>query len=233
MRNVLMMCLVLVLFVVAGATAARADSLSIAASERGFVTIVTEFGTVLDFNNGASPSNNYLAGGLIGTIIPSTEAWRDWFEFSIPVLTGQTLTSATLSLDDPTPPNQAGEGHQGGTLTFSVYGLSGQPLLFTDVSATNFFGSSGTSASSPTVSITLNAAALAAIGAAQGGNIFIGGIDSGENVSGFDFGSSATATDNTVLNLQTSAVPEPASLLLAATGLLFLTGAGLIGKRLA
>lgn len=103
------------------------------------------------------------------------------------------------------------------------------------MSASNFFGSAGTSASSPTAVITLNAAALAAIDAVQGGNIFIGGIDSGENGSGTDFGSSATAADTTVLNLQTSAssVPEPSSLLLAAIGLLFLTGAGLIRKRLA
>lgn len=234
MRNALTMLLVLVLFAVAGATAARADSLSIAASERGFVSTEVEFGIVIQTNDGASPANNYLAGGLVSTILPSSIEWRDWFEFSIPTLTGETLTSATLSLDDPTPPNQSGEGHQGGPLTFSVYGLSGQPVLITDVSTSNSFGSAGTSTSSPTVVITLNAAALAAIGAAQGGNIFIGGIDSGEDGSGFDFGSSASAADNTVLNLQTSSssAPEPSSLLLAATGLVVLLGAGLIRKRL-
>lgn len=71
MQNALLMSLVLVLFAVAGATAAQADSLSIAASERGFVTKFVQGNTVGEFNNGASLTNSYLAGGLTGTIIPS------------------------------------------------------------------------------------------------------------------------------------------------------------------
>ena len=101
---------------------------------------------------------------------------RNWFEFAIPTLTGGTLTSATLNLDD--------SGHIGDDLTFSVYGLSNRPLAFNDVTGNPYGSVTTTDASTgTTITITLNAAALAAIGAQQGGDIFIGGIDSGENDS--------------------------------------------------
>lgn len=176
---------------------ASADDFSINDSEEGWVCNGACAG-----NNGTDPNNNYIAGVLTG------DQYRNWFEFSIPTLTGGSLVSATFEV------NEGGSSHMGGSLTYAVYGLSAQPLVFTDVSASNPFGSVVTTNASngTTLDITLNAAALAAIGAAQGGNIFIGGIDSGELASTdtFDFASEGAST---VLSLQTapSSVPEPSS----------------------
>jgi hypothetical protein len=164
--------------------------------------------------------------------------FRDWFEFAIPSLSGESLVSATLSLNDG--------GHSGNAQTFAIYGLSGQPLAFADVTTSNPFGSVATNnaSSGTTVTIQLDPAALAAIAAAQGGNLFIGGIDSGENVanpaSATDFvgdfeethngDPDPTETYNTVLNLTTSpaSVPEPSSVALLVTAAF---GAGLVGWR--
>jgi hypothetical protein len=145
-------------------------------------------------------ATNYVAGSAQFAI-----QFRDWFEFSIPTLTGGALSSATLELDEPA------DGHAGGSLTFAVYGLCARPFLFSDVTISNPFGSVGTSSASngTTVDVTLNAAALAAIGASQGGNIFIGGIDSGELSSSdaSDFGD--TLNQSTVLHLQTAPTATP------------------------
>jgi len=185
------------------AGAVSADTFNLTAIERGWVCSNTT--TCSGTNNGADPTNIYAAGVFVNTDL------RDWFEFSIPTLTGGPLVSATLNLAE------GSAGHNGGTLTFSVYGLSAQPMVFTDVTTSNPFGSVATSNADngTTVSITLNAAALSAIAADQGGNIFIGGIDSGENVAtpGADF--LGTAFVSSKLNLTTpgsAAVPEPSSL---------------------
>jgi hypothetical protein len=93
-------------------------------------------------------------------------------------------------------------------------------MVFTDVTTTNPFGSVVTSDASngTTVDIMLNATALSAISAAQGGHIFIGGIDSGELGGGYDFaftGNPEFPAFQTILSLTTT--PEPRSPLLLAT----------------
>lgn len=207
---------------------ASADVFDINASERGWVCSECGVG-----NNGASPTNNYLAG-----FVATSGHFRDWFEFDIPTLSGEAITSATLSL-------YAGV-HVGGDLTFAVYGLSGQPTVLTDVTSADPFGSIGTNSTSSgtTVTITLNAAALAAIAADQGGSIFIGGIDSGESspTSASDFGSTQDGTHfngsacpntggsghcATTLDLTTTSIvatPEPSSTLLLGAVLVILAG---------
>lgn len=175
-------------------------------------------------NNGADPQNNYIAGASSFSNGTNRAQFRNWFEFAIPDLSGESLVSATLRLDVG--------GHGGGALTFAVYGLRAEPLVFSDVITSNPFGSIATSDASTgtTLSITLNRAALSAIVAKHGGNLFIGGINSGENVQtspGFNFAgdfNSTDETDNTVLHLATAlivgaTVPEPNSMLLLATSL--------------
>ena len=216
-----------------GAVPVWASSISISASERGWVCgNGPNNNCPASGNDGAAPGNYYSAGAGSDSDNSNLAQVRDWFEFPIPSLTG-TLVSATLSLDDGS--------HEGGDLTFDVYGLSAQPLVFTDVTTSNLFGSVSTSNSSAgtTLTISLNAAALAAIGAAQGGNIFIGGIDSAETITDpgtvslgdfvGDFGSTANIPGfqsfNTDLNLTTTTaatVPEPSSLLLLASAALLL-----------
>jgi len=219
------MRLLLALACVITGVSAWADSFDIAASERGWVC--RPVNAVCSDNNGASAANNYSAGSAS---TPFTQ-FRDWFEFSIPTLTGGSLVSATLNLDEPGPPT---DGHTGGILRFEVYGLTAQPLVFTDVTKSDLFGSVFTSGADDdtTISIPLNAAALAAISADQGKDIFIGGIDSGENSStaAGDFGFTS-GHSNAKLDLTTATVPspspEPSSLILLAT----VIAAVLVGGR--
>jgi hypothetical protein len=179
------------------------------ASERGWVCTGPSSGCP---NNGADPGNNYFAG------FTSASQFRDWFEFTIPTLPG-SLLSATLNLDEPLL------GHDGGSLTYDVYGLTTQPMMFTDVTTSNLFGSVATSSASSgtTISITLDSAALAAIAMHQGGNIFIGGIDSGETSSTLagDFartgGLPPVGVTSLKLNTAPAPVPEPASIVLFAS----------------
>jgi hypothetical protein len=185
------------------AVSVLADSLDISASERGWVCSGSACSEADNFgqSNGDSAGNDYFAGSD-----GNGDELRDWFELSIPTLTGGTLTSATLELDEPA--TDPAPGHAGGSLTFVVYRLS--------------------AASGTTVDITLNAAALAAIGAAQGGNIFIGGIDSGK-LSFPSFAGDFAFTDSdysTVLQLQTtgSGIPEPNLVGLLTVMLVVLSG---------
>ena len=207
---------------------ASADVFDINAAERGWVCSACGFN-----NNGASPDKNYLAG--FDAAFPTQ--LRNWFEFDIPNLSGATITSATFSLYDGI--------HEGGGLTFAVYGLSAQPTVFTDVTSADPFGSVATNNASldTTLTITLNAAAIAAIEANQGGSFFIGGIDSGETSSSdaADFGSTQDGTHfdgsacpsaagghcATTLDFTTTSIiatPEPPPTLLTGAVLLILAG---------
>ena len=193
----------------------RADVFNITASERGWVCTISTILCPVS-NNGTNAANDYIAGSETN-LLGDEAQFRDWFEFAIPTLTAGTLTSATLNLDEP---SGSPGGHTDGLLTYAVYGSSGEPLVFTDVTTASPFGSVGTSSgdNGKTVTIALNGAALAAIDADQGSDIFIGGIDSGELSSStagdFGFTGPGSVTYNTVLSLQT--VPEPTSLFLLA-----------------
>ncbi len=189
---------------------AGAEVLFVNASERGSVDSDGS-------SNGASASNFFFAGFLF-------VQERDWFEFPIPALSG-TLVSGTLNLDQPQ------FGHQGGQLLYSVYALGSQPANFSDVNANaaTLYGSVSTDAATDgtAVSITLDAAALAAIAGSQRGDFFIGGIDSGENSGSFagDFASS----NNHQTFLELTTVPEP--FLLSAMVLMILAVTGLRCRR--
>jgi hypothetical protein len=83
----------------------RADTFNINASERGWVCSPSASCNSAGGagNNGALPGNNYFAGFFSFT----SGQFRDWFEFSIPTLTGGTLVSATLQHN---PGHHAGRG---------------------------------------------------------------------------------------------------------------------------
>lgn len=143
-----------------------------------------------------SSESSFIFAGFV------TSPERDWLEFAIPKLPS-TLASATLELFQPQ------FGHLGGTLTYSVYALAGAPGHFSDISASTLYGSVSTDAASDgtSVSIALTTAALNAIYADQGGDFFIGGIDSretGPSIAG-DFGGQP---GRNILKL--AVVPEPA-----------------------
>ncbi len=177
-----------------------ADVIFLDATERGWVS------NGLPNSNGSSPTNNYIAGEL------ASSEFRDWFEFSIPDFSG-SLVSATLMLAEPLP-----GGHMGGSLVYSVFGLTSQPMSFTDVTGSNLFGSAITNSTESEVDINLNSPALAAIASSQSHNLFIGGIDSGElGTETWDFGSSGNF--RTILKL--NSVPEPNTLGLVLLGLVF------------
>jgi hypothetical protein len=194
----------------------------IEASERGFVCNPSPS---CGDNNGASPTNNYIAGNL--QVL--NEQFRDWFEFAIPNFSGQTLASADLFLREPLAP----PGHSGGPLTYAVYGLSARPFVFTDVTTSKPFGSVGTSSADngTDVDIPLNVAALAAITAAEGENLFMGGIDSGElnALDAHDFARTQVLA-NATLSFVFQTVPEPNTILFLAT-ILGIFGIGLRKRR--
>ncbi len=215
----------LILALTALTVSAWADVFNINDSERGYVcSSTTTLFCPAAGNNGTSAGNSYIAGVVSNSSGTDLGEFRNWFEFSIPSLSGGSLVSASLSLDVG--------GHGGGNLSYAVYGLGGKPSIFTAVTTSNPFGSINTTNGSAgtTISIQLNAAALAAIVADQGGNIFIGGIDSGETVADpnivspstdfvGDFGNTlsqgppAGQSYNVVLDLTTApaSVPEPSS----------------------
>ena len=56
--------------------------------------------------------------------------YRNWFQFQIPKLAGP-LTSSTLTLPDRTRWN-------GADLKYTIYGLSAQPKVFTDIHGVSY-----------------------------------------------------------------------------------------------
>src|SRR5262245_7623514 len=86
--------------------AAQADVFDISAAARGWVCTGNSF-ICFGGNNGANPGGNYFAGSVADDRGPAQT--RNWFQFAIPDLSGATLVSATLRLNDV--------GHSGGNLT--------------------------------------------------------------------------------------------------------------------
>jgi hypothetical protein len=132
-------------------------------------------------SNGNSATNNYVAGDLLDTDF-APALFRDHFDFQIPNLNG-TLTGATFTLDNP-----ASQGHSGATNTYLVSGLGAFGSYgFANIGFGTPYGGAHISGGGP-VTISLDAAALANIAAAQGATFSIGGADSGENTfNTYDF----------------------------------------------
>lgn len=138
---------------------------------------------VTQANNGASPTNDIFAGS---SRLPNDQGqtldagvYRNWFQFAIPKFSAP-LVEATLTLPEPNRWNSD-------THSYTIYQLAGQPMNFTDIKATKPLGvlqTTGTSIGT-TIQLHFNADGLAAITAAQGGSLFLGGIDDGETLGGY------------------------------------------------
>jgi hypothetical protein len=192
--------------------AAQAVTLpAIPASGRGWVTNTGG-------NNGNIPGNNYLAGN------GGSDLFRNHFDFQIPAV-ANTLMGAILRLDNPAAPfdpDYNSDSHQGGTHNYAVYGIGPFGSYgFAGIGAGPLYGSE-TIAGNGTVFVYLNADAVFAISAAQGGTFSLGGVDSGETIFSLtqqevDF---ANSGGSFVTTLILSVVPEPSSLALGAFGLI-------------
>lgn len=144
--------------------------------------------------NGASALNNYIVGPYSG------DTFRDWFRFAIPNI--GPITSAVFSVN-------AGEIY-GTNVNVNFFDLAlgnapGTPAAaYADMGTGNLYGNYvyNSSDNYTYTNVTLNGAALADLNAAAGGDWAMGG----------DVGAEVVAT------------PEPASMVLLATGLLALGG---------
>ncbi len=111
--------------------ATNTGPVTLTATNRGWVSST-------GLNNGASATNNYIAGfcSSADTCSGGNSLWRNWFAFALPVGGFSTISSATLLLDVPAPAAPAqGVYNFGGTLTYTVWDVSSAPATFTGSAA--------------------------------------------------------------------------------------------------
>lgn len=193
------------------------------------VSSATDSGWYNDSGNHGSSNPNYIAGWR-GNI-----EYNNFFVFDLSSVTG-TIVGAELRLENPT----SGYESPDATETYSLFdvstsiasltaGGSGLTGTFADLGSGTSYGSLVMSVSDngTVVTISLNSAGIAALNAAAGGSIAIGGAVTTltmttnviENV--FAFSSNGTETKELVL----TTIPEPSSLALFGVGALGLGGA--------
>jgi hypothetical protein len=181
----------LIAVVALGAVTARADVTAITPTGRGWLCDIVNtpcavYGQpgMTQANNGTAPTNNIFTGSAR---VPNDQGqsfdagvYRDWFQFAIPTLNAP-LVGATLTLPEPNRWNTD-------TRNYNIYQLPAAPKVFADVNTTGKLLGTVTTTAASFGSIAIlhfNADGLAAITAAQGGTIYLGGIDDGEKLGGY------------------------------------------------
>jgi hypothetical protein len=167
-------------------------------------------------------NTNYAAGNSAGTV------WRNFFSFNLGSLnlSNQQIVSATLQLrkygyvgSDPSETVQFFDVSTPVQVLNNNTGMS--TAIFDDLGSGTSYGSVAVSQSAPstgTVSVSLNAAALADITAAAGGYFSIGGNCTTCALSQNVFATSS-ATGDQLLVIQTAPIPEPSTYAMLGIGL--------------
>jgi hypothetical protein len=213
-------------------------SLLLSAAAAGAAVIVLDADARGRYNetgssNGADSANNYIAGDCRGPVCKGTSAdLRNWFRFDQSSVSGSVI-AATLLLDVPDALTGPGLGYAStsdASETYTLFDVSAASAaglgtdslaIWTDLGTGTSFGSHvATSADNgTTVSIVLNADALAAINASLGSDFVLGGaittlnaVADDEYLFGYTF--SPPPYHTRLLLTTTQSVPEPAALAL-------------------
>lgn len=178
------------------------------------------------------PTNtNYAAGRYYAdpTDLTVLSDYRNFFVFDLSSLSG-TVTSATLTLFLPPSgylSSDATETYQVHDVSTSIASLvagTGGTLAFSDLGGGSAFGSVtvNAAAQSTPINIALNAAGLAYLGTALGGQVALGGAVttlSGQSLQSV-FGNTLNASSSwSLLSIETATVPVPAALWMLGGGL--------------
>lgn len=202
------------------ATASQATPITYSTSQGEFTPGTNNQGWWSDSATAFDTNDNYIVGEL------DSGEYRNFFTFDLTSLMGP-VTSATLQIQTTTDCAMPG-----GSLTYGLFDVSTAAAtlnnnnginasIFNDLGTGTSYGQTTISSCSDSVlNISLNAAALADINAAQGGYFSIGGalLNLSGGADQYMLGNSGGIVQNLVLDA-TASVPEPGSLGLFGLGL--------------
>lgn len=178
---------------------------------------------------GGSVGNNHTTGVFV------RGRFRGYFIYSIPA--GEPITSATLSVNTASVlsgPNTL-EVYDVTTNPATVAGMTTNVAIYNDLGTGVLYGTAVATTGNQTLTVTLNAAAIAAINAARGGSFAIGFLNATDNSGGDDtifLGSIDTTPRDLVLSRAAPApVPTMSEWAMILLGTILAGGAALYIQR--